>query len=264
MATRSIPSSRPRMAAPDRKPLYLLGPEAREVRARPTSLWIRGANAAVNLPLSRLERIVSGGRVRWDSEAICRCLEHGIPITWVTDDHQVAGTVYPPRHQGSLLHDALQMYLQRCEWQILHENWIAHRRMEVLLTWRGRMRAAGREVSASGFEQLQRDYVRHNRLPLLFVDESHAWCHNLVCRHLHMEGLEPVYWDFGGEAMNLATDLADLFWAEMNLCCGTLPAEVEEGAEAVLMFESWAARHEVRIHHHLGDLKRHVQVENHS
>lgn len=257
------PRSQP-VGQPCRKPLYLTGSEPKEVRARPSSLWIRGQGTTVNLPLSRLDRIVSGRWVCWHSDAICLCLTHGIPITWVAADQQAAGTALPARQRCSPLHDALEIHVQRPDWQTRHDNWLAHRRMEVLLTWHGRMHAAGRRVSESAFRQLKRDYVGRHLLPGRFLDEGHAWCHSLVCSHLLDEGVEATYWGFNGQSLELATDIADLFWAEMNLCCGTLPAQVEAGVEAIALFESWGRRHEVRIRHHLGDLLRHVQGENRS
>ncbi|MFP4684113.1 MAG: CRISPR-associated endonuclease Cas1 [Ectothiorhodospira sp.] len=245
---------------PARKPLYLLeGP--REVTARDTSLAVRNGPQVTNLPLSRLDRILSGLQVTWSGEALRACLGFGIPITWVDGSGHPLGTLNPPPACAGTMADAIQRYLDRPEWTESYIHWLKHRRMDVLQSWRNALSRRGHPPPARILESIKRDFVYADHIPNHFPDESLGWCYGVVEQRLNKEGLQPYYWGYGGAPLPLAEDIARLLWAELNLHCGTLPGQVQTLAEALVFFENWVQKNAARVHHHLGDLKRHIRTE---
>lgn len=244
-----------------RKPLYLLGTSRREIHARGESLHILATGAAAHsLPLARVARVVCGPGAEWDGSAVCACLTHGIPITFLDSRGEVAGTAIPHQIQPSPLHEALLLYVQGEHWHSRYHNWLRNRRMHVLTHWAAGLCPETRR--AIRFNELKRCYVYQRWLPDHFVPEAHGWCASAVADTLLESGVDVQYWGFDGLSLDLSDDLAGLFWADLTLHCGTLAQQVEAGPAALLFFENWVQKNRGHIAQHLGDLKRHVHGEN--
>lgn len=244
------------------KPLYLLDGEPREIRVVATSLRVLtpAGRAYRQLPLQRIERIVCSPAIRWDGRALSACLTHGIPITWVDGKGQDVGTAIPQRTVTTSLHDALSVYVQKTEWETNYLNWLRNRRMSVLVGW-AKSTHGGQHMPQAIFNEMKRRYVYQNTIPRTFVPEARSWCMNVTAHRLLAEGLDLQYWGYGGTALNLGEDLATFLWAELNLQCGAMMDQVSGVAEALLFFETWVQKNQVRILHHLGDLKRFLRTE---
>ncbi|WP_083499391.1 CRISPR-associated endonuclease Cas1 [Thioalkalivibrio nitratireducens] len=243
------------------KPLYLLDGESREIGVRGESLRIVASHRAVRvLPLRRVQRIVCGDKTRWDGGALCACLARGIPVTWVDSRGAAAGNAFPSQMVTGPIHDALLLYVQLPSWRRRYRNWLRSRRMNVLAHWAASV-GPGLRVPVRLFNDLKRQFVYQGRLADHFVPEARAWCASVTVQRLLAEGVDIQYWGFDGTSMDLADDIAGLFWADLNLHCGTLAEQVETGAASLLFFENWAQRNQNRLLQHLGDLKRHLRTE---
>jgi len=244
------------------KPLYLLDDEPREIRIVATSLRVvtPAGRAYRQLPLERIERIICNATVRWEGRALSACLEHGIPITWVNTKGQDIGTAVPQRTITASLHESISVFVQTTEWEKYYLNWLRNRRMAILVAW-AKSLANGYRLPQHVFNELKRRYVYQNQLQNTFVHDARGWCMSVVVRRLHDEGLDTQYWGFGGTALKLGEDLATFLWAELNLQSGAMMEHITAGPEALLFFETWVQKNEVRILHHLGDLKRFLRAE---
>lgn len=259
---KAMASNRKRGGVVAKKPLYLLDGNAREVSARGESLHIAQADRlSRSLPLMRVQRVICGREVRWEGNALCACLVHGVPVTWVDRDGQAAGIAMPRQMVTGPTHQALLLYVQHPEWSGRYQNWLRSRRMEVLVHWAKHFGSRG-PVSRRVFNDLKRQYVYQNRLPGHCVPEARAWCASLVAHRLLLEGIHIQYWAFDGESLDLANDLAGLVWAELTLHCGTLADQVKAGPAALVFFENWAQRNRNRFRILLGDLRRHLRTGN--
>lgn len=244
------------------KPLYLLEGKARQVEIHGESLRIVGPCCPTRaVPLARVCRIVCGPDVQWEGSALCACLSRGIPVTWVDEHGNDAGTAVPRHIATGPVHDALVLYVQLPRWEGRYQNWLRSRRMNVLTNWAGSL-GHGDRVPRYVFDDLKRQYVYQNSLADHFVPEARGWCVSVVVQRLISEGIHAQYWAFGGVSLHLAEDLGGLFWADLSLHCGTLAEQIPTGPEALLFFETWVQRNLIRLLHHIGDLKRHLRAEN--
>lgn len=252
----------PRIDTPARKPLYLTAPQPACIDATAECLILRRDGAPIQrFPLSRIDRIICRRNVTWTGTALTHCLGAGIPIVWVDGHGHALGAAQPSSARPFDFATALDTYLELSDWPKRFSNWLARRRLETLTTWALRATRAGHAPDARHFETLKREYVYHGEAPRAFEPEGEGWCHALTVSRLHREGLQACYWGFDGKPLELATTLAGLLWAELNLDCGTLPASAGHDIMLAHLFESWARQREARLLVHLGDLKRHLARE---
>jgi len=245
-----------------RKPLYLTTPHPAGIDASGDALVLRRDGCAPQrFPLARIERIICNRNANWTGAALALCLNEGVPIVWLDGRGHALGSTQARQTRPFAFITALETYLELPDWQKRFDNWLARRRMETLTAWAMRATLEGRGPDARHFETLKREYVYHGHHPHAFEAEGEGWCHALVVGRLHREGLQSRYWGFDGSALDLASNLASLLWAELNLDCGTLPASTARGIVAAHLFEAWARQREARLLVHLGDLKRHLARE---
>ena len=250
------------LGAQPRKPLYLVASSPMQVDACRGALAVKRAGAPVQrFPFERLARVICNRHASWSGEALTACLVRMVPITWLDGHGRALGNSQPRAHAPEPLGAALDLYLELPDWQKRFDNWLTRRRLETLIRWA--MHAAKRdlEIDPIRFRELKREFVYGGRVPVSFEPAAEGWCEALAVGHLSRSGLRSRYWACGGVAMNLATELASLLWAELNLDCGALPASVGNMSVSLRLFETWAHRREARLETHLRDLRRHVARE---
>ncbi len=246
-----------------RKPLYLATRNAMRIDADGNHLILRRAGAPVErFPLARVDRIVCNRHADWSGAALAACLAHGIPLIWLDGKSEAVGSALPRVAVASPMTASLESYLELPDWTVRFDNWIRRRRLETLTAWALRSAREDRAPDAEAFQQMKRAYVYNGEFPEVFAAEGRGWCHALVVRHLHLQGLQARYWGYDGQPLELADQLANLLWAELNLDCGSLPAGAPADRTLMLIFETWARRREERLSAHLADLKRHLAREN--
>lgn len=254
--------SQPAINTPDRKPLYLLaGAGARIDAGADHLLFRRDGSPPQRYPMTRVARVVCNVQTQWSGHALALCFAHGISITWIDGHGHALGNAQANHHPPQPMATLLETYLELPDWPDRFGNWLTHRRLDILLQCARSAAAHERPQSPDVFQELKRQFVYNGQHPLIFEPEGEGFCHALVVDHLQRAGLQTTYWGFDAQACELARELASLLWAELNLECGTLPAHVDQGKLVAHLFEAWARQREVRLQHHLCDLKCHLARE---
>lgn len=247
---------------PDRKPLYLLTCSGARIDAGADHLLLKRESVPTQrYPTSRIARIICNGQLFWSGQALSLCFSSGISITWVDAHGHARGSAqacHSPQHPMAAL---LETYLELHDWPQRFDNWLTHRRLAILQECVRRAAASGRPLASGVLHELKRMFVYNGHHPLVFEPEGEGFCHALVVDHLQCAGLHATYWGFDAQAFELASQLASLLWAELNLECGSLPAQADQGKLVTHLFEVWARQREVRLQHHLCDLKCHLARE---
>ena len=250
------------LGALPRKPLYLVASSPMQVDTCHEALTVKRAGAPVQrFPLARLARVICNRHTTWTGEALCACLAHTVPITWLDGHGRALGNSQPRIHTPEPLDATLDLYLELPDWHKRLDNWLTRRRLETLTQWAMHAATRGAELDPVRFQVLKREFVYGGHVPVCFEPAAEGWCEALAAGHLNRGGLQSRYWGCGGVAMDLAAELAGLLWAELNLDCGALPASADSMAVSLRLFEAWAHRREGRLDTHLSDLRRHVARE---
>lgn len=259
------PAPRPQASAGPllaRKPLYLLSPAPARMDAGADHLMLRRESGApLRFPLARICRVICNRKLTWTGTALALCLSEGVPITWVDGHGHALGCTQSRTVQPQPFATLIETYLELPDWPTRFNNWLARRRLETLTACAQRAAQTGHGLDPVRFQSLKREYVYNGAHPEAFAADGQAWCHALTVDRLHHEGLQACYWGFDASRLELASHLAALLWAELNLDCGTLPASTDEGIVVARLFEAWAHQRESRLLLHLGDLKRHLARE---
>ena len=253
----------PTFGTPARKALYLATSDPLRIDSEGEALVLRRrAVAATRHPFARIDRIVCNRHADWSGEALARCLQHGIPVTWVDGHGQLVGSAAPrlaPRHPFEIL---LHTYLDRPDWPARYANWLRCRRMDILVVVALRAARRNHPLAQHEFDEYKRDYVYNQHLEAVLPPIVRGWCHAFVTRRLTDLGLPGRHWGYDGQPLELADDLTGLLWAELTLECATLAAAADAPRAHALIVESWLACHPTRLPDHLARLKRHLAREN--
>lgn len=245
-----------------RKPLYLVTESPIRVTARGASLLVqRQPRGEQRFPVNRLSRIVCNHNADWSGQAVALCLSHGITLTWVTSNGHPLGDCTPRLAESAPFDTMLERYLELSDWPDRHDNWLGRARMEVLLRAARDRDAARTSFTAAEFNFHKRNYVYRGELHVSYAAAWLGWLHALTVARLHRDKLHVHYWGEGGTVLDLAEDLTDLLWAELNLGGGTLAASEDATQPMAMLFESAAHRYEQRLLRHLASLQRHVNRE---
>jgi hypothetical protein len=247
---------------PARKPLYLLSKDPNRIDARSDHLVLhRNIGGPMRFPLARVCRIICNRHLTWSGAALALCLSEGVPITWVDGQGHALGATQTRHAQPLPFATLIEVYLELPDWPKRFNNWLTRRRLETLVSCARRAAETGHGLAADDFESLKREFVYNGVHPVAFSLDGEGWCHALTVDRLHREGLQGCYWGFDATRLELATELATLLWAELNLDCGTLAASSDSQIVIARLFETWAHQREVRLLQHLSDLKRHLARE---
>ncbi len=258
------PTARPATAraaaTPPRRPLYLTTTRSRlRVTAAGESLVVlKEPGGRQQFPVSRIDRVVCGPRADWSGDALALCMKREVTVCWVTDGGQTLGEALPILRNPSVLHEALERFVERAGWQDLHENWRRSRRMCVLARWAADERRAGRPLPARDWEARKRTFVYGGAIEAGPFPKIPAWCRALVVRRTAEAGLRPRYWGYDATVLDLAADLTHLLLADIVLRAGSIAFGAADARTALFIFESSRSSCERGLRAHLGDLHRHV------
>ena len=116
------------------KPLYIEGDEPVRVHLDGPSLVVaRPGRAPRRFPLGRISRVVAGGRIEWDHEALLACLDHGVAVTLLAPDGSARGFSLPACDPATRDNQRIEEFLSRPDWRSLYDNWTrAFERREIL------------------------------------------------------------------------------------------------------------------------------------
>jgi hypothetical protein len=213
-------------AAPARKPLYLDGRRrAIDVRLRGPALAILRGPQRLELPLSRLARILVCGGVRLDAPAIGACLKQRIPIVFLDGRAQPIGSAMPLEGRTSRLGELLAEWVDRPDWRGQYENWLRAQRFRVLRRWRRTRAEAGRPVDAGEWTEAVRSFVYRNDGE--FAGPHASGCYARALALLLRAGARTQYRAWDGGVLPLAADLARLADRSVALAMGSIAAALD-------------------------------------
>lgn len=108
----------------DLKPLYLCGAQPLEVALDGPALCVDSAEQASRLfPLRRISRVIVSGEVRWSTEALLACAEHGITITFLDAEGAVRARWIGRVTERSGLRQRLDDLFDRPDGHKLYADW---------------------------------------------------------------------------------------------------------------------------------------------
>lgn len=117
-----------------RKPLYLDGTQPLRVVLDGPSLLVLAAHTAPRrFPLARISRILVTGQVTWENEALTACLDHGVPLTFLSPDGTARGFALPSSDPATPDNEKLEAFLAQPDWRSRYTDWLrAYERREIL------------------------------------------------------------------------------------------------------------------------------------
>jgi hypothetical protein len=243
---------------PRRKPLILHGTRLCVV-AQGESLAVRREPAGVQrFPAARIDRVVCAVNVVWSGAAIALCLRRGITITWVDGRGGPIGDAVPRLVHPSSLDASLDRFLEMPRWAESYGNWRRRRRKWIMLQWAIARRDRGAPLTVGEWEARKREYVQNARVAAVYSPELFAWCRSVVVTSLGRAGLRTRYWAYDGQPLDLAEDMAELLWAEINFDHAVFGSGVNDTRTGAFVFESDATRRIDTLREHVAQLNAHV------
>ncbi len=245
-------------AAPTARPLYLghAGGHKRVAHTTEALVVTNTQGQTLRYPLARISRVVSSPVVDWAGSALALCLKHGITITWADAKGHTLGSASPTPPSSAHPANALALLLEEPHGPTAYADWLRSRRMAVLTHWG---KTSPHPISPAHWENTKREWVYLNQLaphlPPALLPHCHAW----VVAQLHSSHLPTQLLDTHAAPVPLAHDLAQMLWAQMNLCTGPLADNTHTERELVDLFERWHAPNGAALHLHLGALLRLAQ-----
>jgi len=240
--------------------LYLGTGSRKRVAHTQEALVVTNAEGqTMRYPLVRVARIVSSPTVDWAGGALALCLKHGISITWADAKGHALGYACPARPPNLSQADTLALLLEHPGGPTAYSNWLRSRRMAVLAHWGKTSTTA---ISPLLWEATKRQWVYKGLLAAHLPTILHTHCHAWVVAQLLTRQLPAQLCDALGHNVSLATDLAHLLWAEMNLCCGPLADNTQTERELADLFERWQPTNGAALPLHLGALLRVAHATN--
>ena len=155
--SRSVPSR-----APDARTLYLAAAQPLRVTSTGEALVVHRADGEVwRLPVARLLRIVCCSlQIDWSGAALALCLQRRITVTWLDQEGDAIGHLWPPRAEPPELDTALErLAAEHPQWPVQYGHWLRQRRLVILKGWAQQRGAAGQPVAAPEWEQAKRRVV---------------------------------------------------------------------------------------------------------
>jgi hypothetical protein len=244
-------------AAADARTLYLPAPGRLRITSTGEALVVtREDGRVLRFPVVRLLRVVCTASSDWSGAALALCLQRGIVVSWLDGAGESAGHLWPQITRPVPMNDSLEWLAEQPGSACVYGNWLRRRRLAVLCRWAERCAATGVPVTPPEWEAAKRHYVYRGDVAQHLPSVLHGCCAAFVAARLAGEGLAPRYFAPGGQAIELAADIARLLWADMNLNSGIIAEAAHRPAEATALFERWTGANADVLHGHIADLKR--------
>jgi hypothetical protein len=245
----SAPQQTPRPRA-----LYLAGSEHKHVESTDAALVVQNARGQIlRYPVARVSRIVSSPRVDWAGSALLLCQQSGIPITWIDSHGKATGTLFPARSRSLSLHQMLEVVLETKPGAEDFLNWHLHRRMQVMQAW---AESHPDPIAPSQWEAVRREWVYRQEFSAHLPGSMRGLCCAHIAAQMAQAGLQPDYLGPKAEVIPMMQILAELAWAQLNLCTGALGDQADDEATQVQLMERWQARNGGVLLAHLHSLQR--------
>ncbi len=268
MTSRSNPIGRSGCAAPasarrapDARTLYLGGGTRLRVTSTGEALVVSVVNGPIHrFPIARIARVACSPLTDWSGAALALCLSRRISVTWVDARGRATGHLWPAKLAPMPLAELLEtLAAESAAWPEAYANWLRQQRMQTLRGWRTARANAGHPVPECEWQQAKQAYVYRAEVPQHLPAALHGMAAAFVASRLTEWELAHHYWPTGGAPLELADDLTQLLWAEMNLRAGPLADALDTPAEAATIFERWSGRCVELLHALIARLHAHAR-----
>ena len=246
----------PGKPTPPRQALYVNGPDRWTAGMHHGALeFCRAGRPVRRFPLSRIDRIVCGDNVDWRGAALMACMEHGIAVVIEAGRGRAVGYALPTVEPGEPLHACLELLAAMPAATHRLDNWLRHRRMDVVDRWWREYCGAHKSPPGYYYEEVKRRYVYNAEAPVYLRDTLRPICEAYVLARLRRHGALPVYDCIGGTRLSLLDAFTTLIWGEINLHSGALAIVASERQIQLTFLETWFREHDLVIDRHLTALK---------
>ncbi len=248
----SVAMETPRAAIRAARPAYLLPKERIEVRAEHAALVVAQPPAPPRwIPIGRIDRIVCNQHVDWTGSALQLCMARGITISFSGRRDQTAGYLLPHVADEQTLNACLERFVSQPGAGSSLDNWLRHRRMQVLREWAHKRISHGHSVGTAEFCDLKRRWVYRSEVTPMLAPHMVNVCRAAVLARLHAAGALPSYVTAHGKTYPLLEMLAQLVWGEMNLDAGILAASCSDECAQLVFVEGWISNNRESVAKHL-------------
>ncbi len=242
--------------APPRQALYIAGSDRCTITARHGALELTATGRALRrFPLGRIDRIVCRRTVDWSGEALCLCLEHGITVLFENGHGHAIGYALPAIEPGEPLHHCLQRFAGFTEASTSFDNWLRHRRMEIVAQWWEAYTVSHPATTGYYYDEVKRQFVYWKEIQPRLAEALRPLCEASVLAELRRAGALPAYDTLDDAKLALLEELTILLWGQINLQAGALAVLVADRLLQITFLESWLQQNSLVITRHLTALK---------
>ena len=239
-----------------RKPLYIVARDRVQIRANEAFLVVQpDAHPVRYFAFARLDRIICHAGVDWSGEALTRCLQHRVTISWLTGRGELLGYCIPRVTSHEPFHHCMERFAGLPSASVRWENWFRHRRMFVLSAWAESKAKCGAPVAEQTFRELTRGFVYRQEPILQLSAELLGPFQSYIVARLARERVECSYRGRNDTTINLLEHLTLLLWGHANLDAGSLASKIQERKIQWQFLEAWQKDHFATLDEHFVNLK---------
>ena len=242
--------------APPRQPLYINGTVRWRVETRHGALELAAEGRALRrFPLGRVDRVICGPGVDWTGEALFECLKWGVTVLFENGRAQAVGYALPAVAQGEPLHQCLMLFAGVPEAHVQFENWLRHRRMEVVARWWEGYVAAHPSTTGYYYDEVKRQFVYWAEVLPRLNESLRVLCEARALAELRRAGALPAYDLADDLQLAVLDEITTLVWGQINLESGALAVMAAERLLQVSFLEAWFEQNALVLSRHLSALK---------
>lgn len=240
-----------------RQPLYVGGAERWRARLSHGALeLVHERLPPRRFPLARIDRVICRPTVDWSGEALVACLRHGIPVLFEDGRGTTLGYALPAVEEHEGLHFCLQRFAAGPDAVASFDNWLRHRRSEVLATWWADYFTRNPGSRGDLYASLKRRFVYRGEVHAVLTATLRPQCEAWVLAALRAVGALPVYITENGGSLMVLWELTTLVWGHINLESGALAMIAAEPQLQLEFLEVWFAMRADVLQQHLRTLQR--------
>lgn len=240
----------------ERRPLYVVAKDRVQIRANQDFLVVEAAgHSARHFAFARLDRIVCHAGVDWSGDAMTRCLQHRITISWLSGRGELLGYCTPRVSDHEPFHHCMERFASLPSASVRWGNWFRHRRMFVLSAWAENKAMSGVPVAEQTFCELTRGFVYRRQSILNLSADLLGPFQSFIIARLTREGVQCEYPGRKDTTINLLEPLTLLLWGHANLDAGSLASRIQERKIQWQFLEAWQKAHLATLEEHFVNLK---------
>lgn len=168
---------------------------------------------------------------------------------------QAVGYALPAVAPGEPLHHCLMLFAGFADAHVQFENWLRHRRMEVVARWWEGYVSAHPSTTGYYYDEVKRQFVYWAEVQPRLRESLRVLCEARALAELRRAGALPAY-DLADDAqLAVLEELTTLVWGQINLESGALAVMAGDRLLQVSFLEAWFEQNALVLSRHLAALK---------